>query len=309
MRKPPTSPATSKPLATRLDTYLQHHRERVEAALEDRLPAEDELRPAPLGAAMRYAVLGSGKRLRPVLVLAGCEAVGGDSERALAAAVAVECIHAYSLVHDDLPALDNDDLRRGRPTTHRAFDEATAILVGDALQTLAFQSIADAEGLPEAARLRMVRCLAHAAGAGGMVGGQALDLVQEDTEIDAAALQRTHRLKTGALLRASVELGALAGEADPDARAALQAYGGHIGLAFQIVDDVLDVEGDTQALGKTAGADMANHKATYPALLGLEESKRMAAAEVDGALACLDGLGPAAEPLRDLARYIVDRNH
>jgi geranylgeranyl pyrophosphate synthase len=292
-----------------LKSYLASRRELVETALEARLPAPDELQPAPLCAAMRYAVLGSGKRLRPILVLAGCQAVGGEPERALAPAAAVECIHAYSLVHDDLPALDDDDLRRGRATTHRAFDEATAVLVGDALQSLAFQSIADAEELDEAVRLRMTRRLAHAVGAGGMVGGQALDLAQEERAVDAEALKRTHRLKTGALLRASVELGALAGNADPDSREALGAYGDHIGLAFQITDDILDVEGDTEALGKTAGADIAHNKATYPALLGLDESKRLAAAEIDCALTRLQGLSDDAEPLRALARYILDRNH
>ena len=292
-----------------LDAYLEQRRELVESALAARLPAEDDLQPAPLCAAMRYAVLGSGKRLRPTLVLAGCEAVGGEPATALAPAVAVECIHAYSLVHDDLPALDDDDLRRGRATTHRAFDEATAILVGDALQTLAFQGIADAEELAEAVRLRMTRRLAHAAGAGGMVGGQALDLALENQGTDLAGLQRIHRLKTGALLQASVELGALAGGADPTTQEALGAYGAHIGLAFQITDDVLDVEGDTAALGKTAGADAAHHKATYPALLGLEESKRLATDEIDRALARLEGLGEPAEPLRALARFIIDRNH
>ena len=292
-----------------LDTYLQQHRELLESALAARLPAADDLQPAPLCAAMRYAVLGGGKRLRPILVLAGCEAVGGETTTALAPAVAVECIHAYSLVHDDLPALDDDDLRRGRATTHRAFDEATAVLVGDALQSLAFQGIADADELAEAVRLRMTRRLAHAAGAGGMVGGQALDLALENRDTDLEGLQRIHRLKTGALLQASVELGALAGGADPTTQEALGAYGAHIGLAFQITDDVLDVEGDTEALGKTAGADAAHNKATYPALLGLEESRHMAAAEIEQALAGLEGLGEGAEPLRALARYILARNH
>lgn len=292
-----------------LTTYLEHQRERVEAALEALLPGSDDLQPAPLCAAMRYAVLGSGKRLRPILVLAGCEAAGGDSERALVPAAAVECIHAYSLVHDDLPALDDDDLRRGRATTHRAFDEATAILVGDALQTLAFQAIADEAALDESIRLGMVRRLAHAAGAGGMVGGQALDLAQEDRAVDLEALQRIHRLKTGELLQAAVELGGLAGGAEPGVREALGAYGRHIGLAFQITDDILDVEGETEALGKQAGADAAHRKATYPALLGLAESKRLAISEIERALARLEGLGAGAEPLRALARYITDRNH
>ncbi|MFA9461108.1 polyprenyl synthetase family protein [Thiohalorhabdus methylotrophus] len=293
----------------RLESFIKDRRSRVEQTLEVLLPEADALSPAPLGAALRYAVLGSGKRMRPILVLAGCEAVGGDPDGALAPAAAVECIHAYSLVHDDLPALDNDDLRRGQPTTHKAYDEATAVLVGDALQTLAFQAIADADTLPVPVRLAMTRRLAHAAGHAGMVGGQALDLAQEDREIGMEALQRIHRLKTGALLRTSVELGALAGTADTESVDRLGAYGRHIGLAFQITDDVLDVEGDTEALGKTAGADAEHHKATYPALLGLEESKRLARQEVDQALEWLTPFGEAAEPLRALARYIIDRDH
>jgi geranylgeranyl pyrophosphate synthase len=292
-----------------LETYLRERRDQVEQALEARLPSADALEPSPLGGAIRYAVLGNGKRLRPILVLAGCEAVGGDPQAALAPAVAVELIHAYSLVHDDLPALDNDDLRRGQPTCHKAYSEDTAVLVGDALQSLAFQSIADEEALPGDIRLAMLQRLAHAVGPGGMVGGQALDLALEETPGDLADLKRTHRLKTGALLRASVELGALAGGADADWTAALGAYGAHIGLAFQIADDILDVEGDTEALGKTAGADENLHKTTYPALIGLDESKRLARNEVDNALERLAPLGEAADPLRALARYIVERNH
>ncbi|KPV40270.1 hypothetical protein AN478_09205 [Thiohalorhabdus denitrificans] len=292
-----------------LRSFIEDRRERVERTLEDLLPGAEDLAPSPLGGALRYAVLGSGKRLRPILVLAGCEAVGGDAGPALAPAAAVECIHAYSLVHDDLPALDNDDLRRGQPTTHKAFNEATAVLVGDALQTLAFQAIADAGQLDVPTRLEMTRRLAHAAGHAGMVGGQALDLAQEDRAIGMEALQRIHRLKTGALLRTSVELGALAGTADGETVDALGAYGRHIGLAFQITDDVLDVEGDTAALGKTAGADAEHRKATYPALLGLEESKRLARTEIERALEWLTPFGEAAEPLRALARYIIDRDH
>jgi len=292
-----------------LETYLRERRERVERALEARLPSADALEPSPLGGAIRYAVLGNGKRLRPILVLAGCEAVGGNPDDALAPASAVELIHAYSLVHDDLPALDNDDLRRGQPTCHKAYTEDTAVLVGDALQSLAFQSIADQQSLPGDVRLAMIQRLAHAVGPDGMVGGQALDLALEEKAGDLADLKRTHRLKTGALLRASVELGALAGGADTDRIEALGAYGAHIGLAFQIADDILDVEGDTEALGKTAGADENLHKATYPALIGLTESKRLARSEVDSALERLAPLGEAAEPLRALARYIVERNH
>jgi len=304
-----TRTATGSAVDFALEPYLEEKRARVERALEARLPAADALTPAVLGAAMRYAVLGNGKRLRPILVLAGCEAVNGDAESALAPAAAVEFIHAYSLVHDDLPALDNDDLRRGQPTCHKAYSEDTAVLVGDGLQSLAFQAVAEAEGVADGTRLAMVQRLARAVGPDGMVGGQALDLALEETRGDLADLQRTHRLKTGALLRASVELGALAGGADADATAALGAFGAHIGLAFQIADDILDVEGDTAALGKTAGADAHLHKATYPALLGLEEAKRLARSEMDQALERLTPFGDAAEPLRAIARYIVERNH
>lgn len=292
-----------------LESYLEDRRQRVEGALEDLLPAEDGLPPTRILAAMRYAVLGTGKRLRPILVLAGCEAVGGSPEEALAPAVAVECIHAYSLVHDDLPALDDDELRRGQPTTHRAFGEATAILVGDALQTLAYQAIADADNLPEGARLGAMRRLAHATGHAGMVGGQALDLALEGQSPGIDDLRRTHRLKTGALLRASVEMGALAGGGGPDQVEALGEYGSHLGLAFQIVDDILDVEGATEALGKTAGADANHGKATYPALLGLPESRSLAQREADAARESLAGLGEAADPLRWLAEYVVDRHY
>jgi geranylgeranyl pyrophosphate synthase len=292
--------------------YMAARRPVIESALDRALPAADAL-PVDLPAALRYAVLGNGKRLRPVLVLAACEAVGGEPEPALPPACAVELIHAYSLVHDDLPALDDDDLRRGSPTTHRAYGEATAVLVGDALQTAAFEALTGTQSRPvlsESVRLAMVTRLAAAIGAGGMVGGQALDLALEGRpEAGVEDLQRTHRLKTGALLRTSVELGGLAGGADDPALAALSAFGDHVGLAFQIVDDVLDVEASTEALGKTAGADAAHHKATYPGLLGLDAAKDWARRERDAALAALDPLGDAAEPLRALARYIIDRSH
>ena len=292
-----------------LDGYLQQHRKRVEQALEAALPNPEALAPADLAEAVRYAVLGGGKRLRPILVLAACEACGGNTENAWAPAAAVELIHAYSLCHDDLPALDDDDLRRGRATTHRAYSEPTAILVGDALQNLAIRTLADAPELSEAIRLRMVATLAAATGTEGMVGGQALDMSSEAARPSTEALERIHRLKTGALLRASLELGALAAGASADQARALTTYGGHVGLAFQIVDDILDVEGDTADLGKTAGADEERAKATYPALLGLEASRERARAETDAAVAALDCFGAAADPLRTLARYITNRSH
>ncbi len=256
---------------------------------------------------MRYAVLGNGKRLRPIIALATTEAFEVPIDRALAPACAVEFIHAYSLVHDDLPALDNDDLRRGHPTCHKAFGEATAILVGDALQSCAFQTLSEAEELCLEVRLEMTRRLSHAVGHAGMVGGQALDLELEAQAVGVEELQTIHRMKTGALLETSVILGGLAGGADSEHLEVLAPYGAHIGLAFQITDDILDVEGNTEALGKTVGADASHHKVTYPALLGIDEAKRLAARELDAALAWLQGWGPAAWPLRELARYVVKR--
>jgi len=260
--------------------------------------------------AMRYSVINGGKRVRPLLVYAACEALGGQVERADAAACAVELIHAYSLVHDDLPAMDDDDLRRGQPTTHKAFDEASAILAGDGLQTLAFEVLADAQRNPLEAevRLSMISSLAKAAGPAGMVGGQAIDLGSVGQWLDQSALETMHRHKTGALIEASVRLGALAsGEADSLTLRALQEYAQAVGLAFQVQDDILDVESDTATLGKTQGKDEANHKPTYPALLGLDNAKTYALELRDLALHALRPFGEAAEPLRDLARYIVER--
>lgn len=291
--------------------YQAQCQARVDAALERLLQA-----PRPelqhLYQAMRYSVVNGGKRIRPLLVYAACEALGGEAERADGAACAVELIHAYSLVHDDLPAMDDDDLRRGQPTTHRAFDEASAILAGDGLQSLAFAVLADAQHNPHCAELRlaMVAELARAAGPQGMVGGQAIDLGSVGRQLDQAALETMHRHKTGALIEASVRLGALAsGQAEQAALQALQAYAQAIGLAFQVQDDILDVESDTATLGKTQGKDQANHKPTYPALLGLEQAKAYALELRDLALHALRPLDHRAEPLRELARYIVERRN
>ncbi|MEW6729096.1 MAG: (2E,6E)-farnesyl diphosphate synthase [Pseudomonadota bacterium] len=280
---------------------------RVEAALERALPAEPTPSPlARLVEAMRYAVLGPGKRVRPFLVYAAGELTGADAAVLDAPACALELIHAYSLVHDDLPAMDDDDLRRGRPTCHRAFDEATAILVGDALQTRAFELLAEAPGLPAETRLAMIATLARAAGHRGMVGGQAIDLAAIGQQPELAALERMHRMKTGALIEASVILGALAGQANEAMRDALTRYARAIGLAFQVRDDILDVTADSQTLGKTQGKDAARDKPTYVSLLGLDAAQALAGELRDEALAALDGL-PRAEPLRLLARYIVER--
>jgi len=289
--------------------YQARCQARVDAALETLFtpPREDLQR---LYQAMRYSVVNGGKRVRPLLAYAACEALGGDPARADGAACAVELIHAYSLVHDDLPAMDDDDLRRGQPTTHIAFDEACAILAGDGLQALAFEVLAEARLNPQDAetRLAMVAALARAAGSAGMVGGQAIDLEAVGRKIDQAALETMHRHKTGALIEASVHLGALAsGQADAERLEALARYAGAIGLAFQVQDDILDVESDTATLGKTQGKDQAHDKPTYPALLGLEAAKAYALALRDQALAALEGFGEGAEPLRELARYIVER--
>jgi geranylgeranyl diphosphate synthase type II len=263
-----------------------------------------------LYAAMRYSVINGGKRIRPLLVYAACEALGGTAEQADGAACAVELIHAYSLVHDDLPAMDDDDLRRGLPTTHIAFDQATAILAGDGLQTLAFAVLADSLRNPQDAdtRLRMLSTLARAAGPAGMVGGQAIDLGSVGHKLNQTALELMHRHKTGALIEASVSLGALAsGKADAAALAALASYAQAIGLAFQVQDDILDVEGDTATLGKRQGADIARDKPTYPALLGLDAAKAYSLELRDQALAALAAFDARAEPLRALAHFIVAR--
>ena len=294
-----------------LQQYQARCQARVDAALETLLVApQPEL--ARLYQAMRYSVINGGKRVRPLLVYAACEALGGDPERANGAACAVELIHAYSLVHDDLPAMDDDDLRRGQPTTHKAFDEASAILAGDGLQSLAFEVLADTRRNPHDAELRlaMIASLARAAGPAGMVGGQAIDLGAVGHRLDRAALETMHRYKTGALIEASVCLGALASaRADELALKALHAYARAIGLAFQVQDDILDVESDTATLGKTQGKDEANHKPTYPALLGLDAAKAYALELRDQALHALRPFDHKAEPLRELARYIVERQH
>ncbi|SFI84017.1 farnesyl-diphosphate synthase [Pseudomonas guineae] len=290
-------------------TYQGLCQGRVDAALESLLSSpRAELE--RLYAAMRYSLFNGGKRVRPLLAYAACEALGGAPERANAAACALELIHAYSLVHDDLPAMDDDDLRRGQPTTHKAFDEACAILAGDGLQALAFEVLADATHNPLDAeiRLTMLSALARAAGPAGMVGGQAIDLGSVGKILDQNALETMHRHKTGALIEASVQLGALAsGQADEHALKALHTYARAIGLAFQVQDDILDVESDTATLGKTQGKDQAHDKPTYPALLGLDAAKAYALELRDQALHALRPFDQAAEPLRDLARYIVER--
>ncbi|PWV59130.1 (2E,6E)-farnesyl diphosphate synthase [Plasticicumulans acidivorans] len=291
----------------RLDAY----RARAEQALDARLPAAGLL-PARLHEAMRYAVLGGGKRVRPVLAYAAGEALDAAPGQIDVPACAVEFIHAYSLIHDDLPAMDDDDLRRGRPTCHKAFDEATAILAGDALQAQAFRVLVcdPALQVDAATRLRMVDVLAQAAGSRGMVGGQAIDMAAVGHELTLAELENMHIHKTGALIRASVTLGALCQPAADEAQLqALDRYAKCIGLAFQIRDDILDVIGDTATLGKQQGADLAHNKPTYPALLGLDGARAHARALHDEAMATLEPFGERAALLRQLAAYIVDRSH
>lgn len=290
---------------------IPHYRNRVQQTLERWLPAETQA-PERLHAAMRYAALGGGKRLRPVLVYATGEALGIPEQRLDGAAASVELIHAYSLVHDDLPAMDDDDLRRGQPTCHKAFDEATAILVGDGLQTLAFQVLAQDPSLEAEAsqRVDMITLLSEASGSRGMVGGQALDLAAEGRKLALAELETLHRHKTGALIRACVLMAAaLSSDVPEKVQVSLDRYAQCIGLAFQIHDDILDIEGSTEVLGKTQGADQAHDKATFPSLMGLEASRTRARALVDEAAACLEGLPGDGEALRWLANYIIERGY
>ena len=279
----------------------------VEAALSHWV-AEDA--PERLSDAMRYAVLDGGKRLRPLLVLAACEAVDGNAEAALRAACAVELIHAYSLVHDDMPCMDNDILRRGKPTVHVKFGEAGALLAGDALQALAFELLApEGDAVPASIQANLCRLLARAAGHEGMAGGQAIDLASVGLALDEDALRRMHRMKTGALLQGSVEMGAVCGAPTPAVLDALRGYGAALGLAFQVVDDILDVTQDSATLGKTAGKDAAHDKPTYVSLLGLEPSRAYAENLLAQALAALAASGlQNTAALRALAQMVVQRS-
>ena len=290
-----------------LDDFRTRCAARIDTALDQILPPLN-VQPSRLHEAMRYTVLAGGKRIRPLLAYATGEALGLDPALLDRPACAVEMIHAYSLIHDDLPAMDDDDLRRGRPTCHRAFDEATAILAGDALQTLAFQVLAEAPGLNAEARVRMVSALARASGSRGMVGGQAMDLEAEGTPLDLVQLENIHIHKTGALIRVSVQLGVLAhGALDAEHAERLDHYAKCLGLAFQIQDDVLDVEGDTAQIGKTAGRDQALNKATYPALVGLAEAKAMANQLITEAIDSVAIFGERSQPLIWIANALLGR--
>jgi geranylgeranyl pyrophosphate synthase len=293
-----------------IEQSLAQFRARANAALKKNLPNANS-EPIRLHEAMRYAALGPGKRVRPVLVYATGQAFGTTVAELDACAVSVELIHAYSLIHDDLPAMDDDDLRRGRATCHRQFDEATAILAGDALQALAFSVIAQSDELqiPPQRRIDMLVALAHASGSEGMAGGQAMDLAAVGLRLSLKQLETVHLHKTGALIRASIKLGYLSSKVDDaDVADRLDRYARCIGLAFQVHDDILDVEGDTAVIGKPQGSDSEQNKPTYPNILGMDAAKDTAKRLCDEAIACLDPFGPAADTLRQLAAYIVNRD-
>ena len=291
-----------------LNAYFAEKIERINAALESILKTTE--RPDRLLEAMTYSLMAGGKRFRSVLCVAAAEAVGGNLEDVLPAACALEMVHTYSLIHDDLPAMDDDDLRRGQPTCHKAFDEATAILAGDALLTLAFQTLSSiAAGSDQQAVkwLRVIQLISHAAGYCGMIQGQMLDIASEGTQLTLNKLKSMHRLKTGALIEVSSRCGAELVDANSSQIQLLESYAQYIGLAFQVTDDILNVEGDPAIMGKAVGTDKLRQKSTYPSLLGLEESKTFARKLMDNALQALGSFDQKAEPLRAIARYIIDR--
>ncbi len=288
---------------------LDHYRSRVDRKLAEALRGDHV--PERLLDAMRYSVLGGGKRVRPLLVYASGELVGAPEPSLDAIAAAVELIHAYSLIHDDLPAMDDDDLRRGRPTVHRQFDEATAILAGDALQALAFEVLAADPALTGRAEplVKLIAWLAQAAGPAGMVGGQALDMAAEGLRLDEHGLERIHRGKTGALIRAAIMMPSELGSLSAEQRASLDVFASDIGLVFQIRDDLLEVEQDTATLGKNAGSDAGNDKSTYPSTLGMEGARRRAAQTHERAVTALRTLGPSAAGLEWLSEFILSRSY
>ena len=294
-------------LTEEFQSRIAHYTARVADALDDALPPATQA-PKRLHDAMRYAVFNGGKRVRPLLVYATGECLGLREDLLDAPATAIELIHAFSLVHDDLPAMDDDDIRRGNPTLHRQFDEATAILAADALQPLAFSVLA---GIPDASsetRVRLIRLVADAVGSVGMTGGQSMDLAAEGKVLTAAEIEHMYSLKTGALIHASVAAAVLLADKLPADRAsAIDAFGRTIGIAFQIKDDILDVEGETEVIGKQSGADQRLGKATYPGLVGIEEARARCNSHLRSALEQLDDFGDDAGPLRWLARYIVER--
>jgi len=293
--------------AVEFDAWVRERQRAVEAALDRFVPSDA---PAGLGEAMRYGVLDGGKRIRPLLVLAACECVRGQPEAAMRAAVAVELIHAYSLVHDDMPCMDNDVLRRGKPTVHVQFGQAQAMLAGDAMQALAFEVLTPEEGVPATLQARLCALLARSAGHAGMAGGQAIDLASIGKPLSEEALRDMHRRKTGALLRSSVLMGAVCGAPGAQAMAALSDYGAAIGLAFQVVDDILDVTQESGTLGKTAGKDLDDNKPTYVTVLGLEAARAYSLRLRDEAQAALERSGLTdGTALAMLADKVVERDY
>jgi len=297
-----------------LKTYLKQKKSAIDAYLDGVLPPADAM-PESLHRSIRYSVEAGGKRVRPVLAIAAAEAVAGTDANVpglMAVASSLELIHTYSLIHDDLPAMDDDDFRRGKPTNHKVFGESVAILAGDALLTYAFDLLSNPEhigGVKPKALVSIIREVAVASGNMGMVGGQVVDIESEGKDVDFVTLQYIHAHKTGALIRASVRVGAMAAGASPRQLKALTRYGVDIGLAFQIADDILDIEGTQEEIGKDVGSDIARGKKTYPAFMGLEESKLRAAELVDSAVDALSIFGPSADPLRGIAKYIVSRKN
>ena len=287
--------------------YLAEKRKLVDRTLEKLLPPENEM-PAVIHKAMRHSVFAGGKRLRPILVFASGECLGGSQDTLLHLGAAIEMLHTYSLIHDDLPSLDNDDLRRGVPTCHKVFGEAMAILAGDALMTRCYETLTELPGVTDAVRVRIIGELARATGTvRGMIGGQVADLESEGKPVDAAALEYIHHSKTGALLSACVRTGALAAGSSDAQLETMTNFGNKLGLVFQIVDDILDVTASSETLGKTAGKDEKAQKATYPALYGIEVSRQKARELVDGALSDIGGFGVEADTLRELARFFISR--
>jgi len=292
-----------------LREYLKEKGKIVEEALDRYLPKESEM-PVTLHKAMRYSMMAGGKRIRPILCIASCEAVGGKPKKALPVACALEMVHTYSLIHDDLPAMDNDDFRRGRPTNHKVFGEAVAILAGDALLTEAFGIMTNfnlRRTIRADAILDVISDLARAAGSFGMVGGQVVDMESEGVEIDLPTLEYLHTRKTGALILASVKGGAKIGEGTHEEIEALTRYGECLGLAFQIADDILDIEGNIEETGKDVGSDLEKGKATYPSIIGMAASKERASELIQMAIDSLKGFDEKAEPLREIAKYVVER--
>ena len=298
-------------VALDLKEHLKEKKRLVDKFLDDYLPKAD-VHPNALHEAMRYSLFAGGKRVRPILCIASCEAVGGDIDTVMPVASAIELIHTYSLIHDDLPAMDNDDYRRGRPTNHKMYGEAIAILAGDALLTLAFDLLSDKglnKRLDSDSLLSIIKRLSSASGSAGMVGGQAADIQASGKEVNLPEVEYIHIHKTGALIRASVCIGAISGYASKDALSALTRYGEAIGLAFQIADDVLDIEGSKDEIGKDVGSDIAKEKVTYPSVIGISESKKLAKGLIDKSIEAISTLGDKAEPLREIARYIVERKN